>query len=38
MQAALTKPGRPGVRKIAGQFGVDPSNLQRISRPQAATV
>jgi len=30
---ALAKPGRPGVRKIAAQFGVNPSTVQRISRP-----
>ena len=30
---ALTKPGRPGVRQIAKQFGVDPGTVQRISRP-----
>ena len=33
IRAALAKPGRPGVRKIAEQFGVDPSTVQRISRP-----
>jgi hypothetical protein len=32
IRAALAKPGRPGVRKIAAQFGVDPSTVQRISR------
>ena len=32
--AALEKPGRTeGVRKIAVRFGVDPSTVQRISRP-----
>jgi DNA invertase Pin-like site-specific DNA recombinase len=31
IRAALAKPGRPGVRKIAAQFGVDPSTVQRIS-------
>ena len=31
--AALSQPGRPGVRKIAKKFGVDPSTVQRISRP-----
>jgi hypothetical protein len=32
--AALDKPGRTeGVRKIAARFGVDPSTVQRISRP-----
>ena len=30
---ALAVPGRPGVRKIAEQFGVDPGTVQRISRP-----
>jgi DNA invertase Pin-like site-specific DNA recombinase len=31
---ALKKPGRTeGVRKIAARFGVDPSTVQRISRP-----
>jgi DNA invertase Pin-like site-specific DNA recombinase len=33
IRAALSQPGRPGVRKIAAQFGVDPSTVQRISRP-----
>ena len=31
IRAALSQPGRPGVRKIASRFGVDPSNVQRIS-------
>jgi DNA invertase Pin-like site-specific DNA recombinase len=35
IRAALSQPGRPGVRKIAAQFGVDPSTVQRISRPAA---
>jgi DNA invertase Pin-like site-specific DNA recombinase len=35
IRAALVKPGRPGVRMIAAQFGVDPSTVQRISRPTA---
>jgi DNA invertase Pin-like site-specific DNA recombinase len=36
---ALKKPGRPGVRKIAAQFGVDPGTVQRINRPfDGATV
>jgi DNA invertase Pin-like site-specific DNA recombinase len=35
IRAALRKSGRPGVRKIAAQFGVDPSTVQRISRPPA---
>ncbi len=30
---ALDEPGRPGVRKIAARFGVDPGTVQRISRP-----
>lgn len=30
---ALKKPERPGVRKIAEWFGVDPGTVQRISRP-----
>ena len=31
---ALRTPGRTeGVRKIAERFGVDPSTVQRISRP-----
>ena len=33
IRAALAKPGRPGVRKIAAQFKVNPSTVQRISRP-----
>ena len=33
IRAALSQPGRPGVRKIAAQFKVDPSTVQRISRP-----
>jgi DNA invertase Pin-like site-specific DNA recombinase len=33
IRSALAKPGRPGVRKIAAQFGVDPGTVQRISRP-----
>jgi DNA invertase Pin-like site-specific DNA recombinase len=35
IKVALAKPGRPGVRKIAAQFGVDPGTVQRISRPFA---
>jgi DNA invertase Pin-like site-specific DNA recombinase len=36
---ALDKPGRTeGVRKIADRFGVDPSTVQRISRPFEAGV
>jgi DNA invertase Pin-like site-specific DNA recombinase len=33
IKVALGQPGRPGVRKIAAQFGVDPGTVQRISRP-----
>ena len=33
IRKALAVPGRPGVRKIAAQFGVDPGTVQRISRP-----
>jgi DNA invertase Pin-like site-specific DNA recombinase len=34
IREALNKPGRTeGVRKIAVRFGVDPSTVQRISRP-----
>ena len=33
IREALDKPGRPGVRKIAERFGVDPGTVQRISRP-----
>ena len=35
IRKALAIPGRPGVRKIAEQFGVDPGTVQRISRPFA---
>jgi DNA invertase Pin-like site-specific DNA recombinase len=36
IREALKKPGRTeGVRKIAARFGVDPSTVQRISRPFA---
>jgi DNA invertase Pin-like site-specific DNA recombinase len=35
IRAALDEPGRPGVRKIAARFGVDPGTVQRISRPFA---
>ena len=37
IKAALAKPGRPGVRKIAEKFGVDPGTVQRISRPLEAS-
>ena len=34
IREALNKPGRTeGIRKIAARFGVDPSTVQRISRP-----
>jgi DNA invertase Pin-like site-specific DNA recombinase len=33
IRKALDEPGRPGVRKIAARFGVDPGTVQRISRP-----
>jgi DNA invertase Pin-like site-specific DNA recombinase len=33
IRKALATPGRPGVRVIAKQFGVDPGTVQRISRP-----
>jgi DNA invertase Pin-like site-specific DNA recombinase len=33
IREALATPGRPGVRVIAKQFGVDPGTVQRISRP-----
>jgi DNA invertase Pin-like site-specific DNA recombinase len=34
IREALKKPGRTeGVRRIAARFGVDPSTVQRISRP-----
>ena len=36
IREALATPGRPGVRVIAKQFGVDPGTVQRISRPFAA--
>jgi DNA-binding transcriptional regulator YhcF (GntR family) len=29
----VATPGRPGVRAIAKQFGVNPGTVQRISRP-----
>ena len=38
IKKALTTPGRPGVRKIAERFGVDPGTVQRISRPFEARV
>jgi hypothetical protein len=33
----LTAPDRPGVRKIAARFGVNPGTVQRISRPFEAS-
>ena len=33
IKKALAIPGRPGVRVIAKQFGVDPGTVQRVSRP-----
>jgi DNA invertase Pin-like site-specific DNA recombinase len=33
IRKALATPGRPGVRKIAERFGVNPGTVQRISRP-----
>ena len=33
IKKALATPGRPGVRVIAKQFGVDPGTVQRVSRP-----
>jgi DNA invertase Pin-like site-specific DNA recombinase len=38
IRKALATPGRPGVRKIAERFGVDPGTVQRISRPFEARV
>src|SRR6266536_2676319 len=36
IREALATSGRPGVRVIAKQFGVDPGTVQRISRPFVA--
>ena len=36
IREALNEPGRPGVRKIAERFGVDPGTVQRISPPPFA--
>jgi DNA invertase Pin-like site-specific DNA recombinase len=36
IREALATPGRPGVRVIAKEFGVDPGTVQRISRPFVA--
>src|SRR6476661_6006306 len=33
IREALAPPGRPGIRVIAERFGVNPSTVQRISRP-----
>ena len=38
IRKALATPGRPGVRVIAKQFGVDPGTVQRISRPFEGTL
>ena len=35
---SLAAPGRPGVRVIAKQFGVNPGTVQRISRPFVAGI
>jgi DNA invertase Pin-like site-specific DNA recombinase len=35
IREALATPGRPGVRVIAKQFGVDPGTVQRVSHPFA---
>jgi DNA invertase Pin-like site-specific DNA recombinase len=36
IREALAVPGRPGVRVIAGRFGVNPGTVQRIARPFVA--
>ena len=33
IREALATPGRPGIRVIAERFGVNPSTVQRVSRP-----
>jgi DNA invertase Pin-like site-specific DNA recombinase len=33
IREGLATPGRPGIRVIAERFGVNPSTVQRISRP-----
>jgi DNA invertase Pin-like site-specific DNA recombinase len=33
IREALAAPSRPGVRKIAARFGINPGTVQRISRP-----
>jgi DNA invertase Pin-like site-specific DNA recombinase len=38
IREALVVPGRPGVRVIARQFGVNPGTVQRIARPFGASV
>jgi DNA invertase Pin-like site-specific DNA recombinase len=38
IREALVVPGRPGVRVIARQFGVNPATVQRIARPFEASV
>jgi hypothetical protein len=35
IREALATRGRPGIRVIADRFGVNPSTVQRISRPFA---
>src|SRR5258705_13323518 len=35
IRAALSQPGGPGIRKLAAQFGVDPSTVQRVGRSAA---
>jgi DNA invertase Pin-like site-specific DNA recombinase len=37
IREALAAPDRPGVRKIAARFGVNPGTVQRISRPFEAS-
>jgi DNA invertase Pin-like site-specific DNA recombinase len=38
IREALATPGRPGVRVLAKQLGVNVSTVQRISRPFEAVV
>ena len=37
IREALAAPGRPGVRKIAARFEINPGTVQRISRPFEAS-
>lgn len=37
VKAALARPNRPGVRKIAERFGISHATVQRISRPLKAS-